>query len=279
MAGYRVLFTLDVAHDYFSDAGRCRLAFQPDAATDATLRGLGGVLRTRSNGFTAYAGGGAGGPAPGEQVVLTFNVRARDPQFALYSEGLAACETLEPGSAPTLVFDSERAMLIDPLQNLWSLSASTPGPPGGLKVRPDFKVVVRLVGPPDPEPRNYQIRLGGRAAVWKYLLIGPWAHLRPLVVDTAPVGAIEFDDPFADGFDKPPRQEALADGRTAIPVRSKAAIALTDHPKGTIRLVTRSETGARGPVLSSLPGANPANFAIERAGAAPTLVAEIYVPR
>jgi hypothetical protein len=283
VGGYQVLFSLEVVHGYFSDPARCRLRFEPDEATGAWLKRSGCVLRRRANGLTVYFtrpdGARGRGLQVGEAVTLAFNASPLDPAFGLYSDGLAPCEVLEPGSAPTLVFDSARASLADPNLNIWSVTAPATIGDGGLNVRPDFQAVIRPVLDPAEKPRTYQINFASRTMIWKYLLIGKWADLRPLVIDTAALNPVQFEDPFADGLDSLPRQEPLADGRMAIGVKSTTPIALADRPKGSIRLVTRSESGSRGPVLSSLPCAAPANFAYERPGDPSTLVAEIYVPR
>jgi hypothetical protein len=225
--------------------------------------------------YVAPPEGRALGDAP---VELTYRVRALDPAFSLYSDGLAVDTGLPPGSPPSLMFDTLDARLVDPAADRWRLTASPGVARGGLRVRPDFGVCVRLTGDPAQVGRAYTVEFDSRAAIWKYLLIGDWTPQRPCIV----VSGRTRPDLFADAFDPPaqPRQERLADGRMAIAVRSTQPIALTDRPMRKYEVWSRRDDGALADKLvAALPDATPASLAIETPGDPSTLVAEIFVPR
>lgn len=286
MGAHELLFSIEVVHGYFRDPAACRLRFEPDAATRDWLRQARCVSRRAPNGLSVYyeLPDGPAGARPiraqsDEPISLSYTVSALDPAFGLYSDGLAACETLDPGSPPLLVFDSVRARRPFDPGEAWILSAPASIDTGGLSVRPDFKLLIGLIGDLSDAGRAYRIDFNSRAATWKYLLIGDWAGDRPRIVDATHPTADLFDDPFADP-DKPPEPTPLADGRMAISVRSTQPLAVLDRPRGQFQLWSRSEDGSRDQVLvSSLPHAAAANFAIETPGDPSTLVAEIFVTR
>ncbi|QPF73401.1 hypothetical protein G8A07_11045 [Roseateles sp. DAIF2] len=76
------------------------------------------------------------------------------------------------------------------------------------------------------EETVWRARLGGaveldlpaRRTVWKYLLLGDWREHRPELVDAG--AAVQFE---------PPSEERLPDGRLALVIRSRSALALAEQ--------------------------------------------------
>jgi len=283
MQAFPLLFALEVVHGYFADPRRCRLSFQPDAASADWLARAGAVIRPLNNALQVYYAAGDGRPPraqTGEATALNFAVRALDPLFGLYTDGLAATDGIAPGSAPALVFDSAGAIQ-DGAGGAWLMGPSPPPAPApagnGLNVRPDFQVTLRLAGDLSDAGRLYRVALSSRATVWKYLLTGDWAEDRPCAVDASPANGAA---PAKATFDPPGPAETLADGRPALAIRSTAPIPLAERPGRRIELWSRTEAGGQDRVLiRSLPAAAAANLALEDPADPASLVCEIFVSR
>lgn len=115
--------------------------------------------------------------------------------------------------------------------------------------------------------RRWRLALHTRVAFWKYLLPAEWAAQQPRVVDLA--GAVEFE---------PPALETLPDGRQALAVRSRSAIALQRRSPRQFQLQARAPRA--DPVLvRRLPVAAPGAYGRALIDGAPRLVSEIYVQR
>jgi len=261
MSGYDTLFTLDVLHPYFSDAARLRLRFQPDAATRAWLERTGCIVRTSSNQLRVHYETARDGPrrevADGDGPVdLRFAVRAVDPRFGQYTDGLP------PMSEPPLT--------------LWGGDAAKDGDgwrmkPSAKRVlvwpegrRPDFVVALPVDTKAIDARRAYNVPLQSRATLWKYLLLGDWNGSLPQVVD--PDKAMRFE---------PGPDEVLADGRTAKVIRAADPIPLAERFDQRFELHAGGKPGRV--IVKRLPVPGAANLSRDPAGA--SFISEIFVQR
>ncbi len=286
------LIQLDVEHAFFG-GGACRgLGLKPTAATAALLQRAGGLLRATGRGFiihhdrsrrSALRGLVGDAHAP---FVLLFIARSSDPWLASYTQGMLRDETTllrfdSRRSAPPeadgrirlhcgeFADVADRVRLTTPLMAQGLTRAEQLMPPA---------FVLRLAlrrGSVDgwtdaaeaPPPQRYLIRLQATATRWKYYLPGEWAAQQPHVVDLG--GQAQFD---------PAQTETLGDGRRALTIRSRSAIA--QHHQPTQRFQLR----ARGPLadrvlIKRLPVASAGQISAETIAGVRSLVSEIYVNR
>lgn len=278
MRGYPLLFDFHVEHTYFADPARCRLVFEPDAATAAWLARGACLVRAAGHGLKAYYEAPSDGGRPAAALTnapvdLRFNVRSQDPSFGLYTDGLPPADNALPGPVRALVFDSDHATE-DVDTGLWAMQPSPAAAwgEGRRDVRADFQLVIRLDDELASAGRTYRATLGSRSATWKYLLVGAWADDRPCVVD-----ATTGDRIVPTGFSLEPVMETLADGRSALAIRSDIPLPLAERPQRRLQLWSRTDAGDRDRVLlGNLPAASVANLAVEPSS---DLVCEIFVSR
>lgn len=266
---FPLLAGFEIWHDYFADPAACRLSFEPDGPTAAWLDRARCHMRAVPNGFRILYEASADAPESARAfglgpTRLRFDVRAADPQFAGYTDGLSGGDA--QGLRPA--FDSRRAAAAGAF---WLAPLSkAPGRPTGLRLAPDFRVILATPRGPSAAGRTYRARLASREAVWKYLLVGDWAAERPCVIDATPMSARMAFGPEASS-------ETLADGRTALAIRAARPVGLTDRSGRRIELWSRTETGERDRLLmSNLPVASVANLAVEDPAA---IVCEVFLSR
>lgn len=113
-----------------------------------------------------------------------------------------------------------------------------------------------------------ELQLQARRTVWKYLLLGDWQEHSLQLVDAA--AEVQFDAPGA---------EALPDGRAAIVIRSRSALALAERSPYRFQL---RDTASQPPklLMPRLPVAAPRGLQRElgpQGGS--TAVTEIFVSR
>ncbi|WP_293905390.1 hypothetical protein [Phenylobacterium sp.] len=262
MAGYALLFSVEVGHGYFRDPARLRLAFRPDPDTDSWLARTGAVAKAAANVLRVYydtepRGGGAPLAATVAPVDLRFGVTAADPMFAGYTDGLGPIAGGPTGFGPGIAVlrPGEAWPLLEP-DGPWAAWA------GGR--RPDFAVAIPLEGlPGDPAPA-YRLQLEPRETTWKYILTGDWEGMTPRVVD--PSGEVAFTGPV---------EEPLADGRLGLAIRSDTRLPLAERCDQTFQL--RDGDAAARVLINRLPGPRMSGLTLEPADRAPGLISEIYV--
>lgn len=265
MGDYELLFSVEIAHQYFDEPARLGVRFRPDetsrawlAQTDCLVRGAGNRLRVyyraapdASRTPMAQTAGG---------VELRFGVVAADPLFANYTDDLT------PIDAEPLRFGGGYGVLDG---GVWKITPPL-GPPRlslGDGPRPDFVVCIPLAGDLSDAGRSYRVELNSRATTWKYILLGDWKTVTPRVVDTAKANAVAFEAAS---------KEVLADGRSAWAIRSRGRIPLAERPGQRFQLCDADPDNV---LINPLPAAGPDSFGLEVAGDAPSLISEIYVPR
>lgn len=258
---YRPLIELAVEHTYCADAAHCALGFQPIAACVHWLAQTGALVRAGRAGLTLFADAGAP-PLPPE-AVFDFEVASADPLFDNYTAGLDAPDGLIPH------FDSADGSF-DAAGGIWQLHAAQHV--GRQATRSRLRLTLR---PPIASATagtavtRLVLPLAARATYWRYLLLGDWDGEAPEIVDTA--RQVGFEPAIA---------EPLADGRSALAIRSSVRIALAERPERRFQL--RSQRAARGAarvLIKRLPVASPRRFGLADIAGAPALVSEIYVPR
>lgn len=113
-----------------------------------------------------------------------------------------------------------------------------------------------------------ELQLQARRTVWKYLLLGDWQEHRLQLVD--PAAEVQFEAPGA---------EALPDGRAAIVIRSRSALALAERSPYRFQL---RDAASQPPklLMPRLPVAAPRGLQRElRPQGGSTAVTEIFVSR
>ncbi len=89
MMAYRVLFTLEIVHAYYSDTRCPDFDILPTPATQKTLRGLRATLKPFANGLRVLIpldDEGAPLVAIPQGALFSFQLRLRNPNFALFSD-------------------------------------------------------------------------------------------------------------------------------------------------------------------------------------------------
>lgn len=256
------LFDLELAHGYCSDVARCRLRLAPDARSAAWLAQADVQLRSRPDGLRAaclqHIAALDKGPAA-LPVTLHFGLFADDPQFGLYTAGLAAA------GEPPPRFDSADAPPA-PTGGRRLLQPAVPqcGPAGPCAAwLPHFVITLRVSAP----GQRWRLALAPRALVWKYILVGDWAAEQPQVVDTA--GVVEFE---------PASEEPLASGLPALAIRSTSRLPLQECSEQRFLLRGRSGNRPRD-LVKRLPVASATQLGLDQRGGTSTLVSEIFVQR
>ena len=290
MGPFLPLFSLEVAHSYFTD-GVCQgLGLAPTPASARQVERIGGLVRRTDRGLVLAFDASkvealrlqAGDPD--DPLRFDFLGRSSDPSFANYTD-------LPVGSARALTMLDSRRAVHEPATGHWRLhlganageadlrGLDSPEATDALSVHerrapPHFAVSV-TIEPADvdaaaaSEGRRYVCRLAARATVWKYCLFGDFAEAGGdlQVVDT--VQACPFDDAVG---------ERLPDGQAILAVRSRAPIALQDRSERRFQLRQRTD-GTDKVLVKRLPVASPRQISREVLGGVPTLVSEIYVHR
>lgn len=108
-----------------------------------------------------------------------------------------------------------------------------------------------------------RLQLQARRTVWKYLLLGDWQTQRPQLLD--PRAEVEFE---------PAVSEALPDGRQALAIRSRSALALAEHSPHRFQLRDAASQPPRL-LMPLLPVAGPRGLQRE----AGQTITEIFVSR
>lgn len=243
---------LQVLHAYGGRARDCGLSWQLLGSPTLPAHAL--RLRELDDGLAIYVEDEVG-PATGE---VELAMLAADPLFDNYTVGLDAPVERVPLFAP------EGA----------HLTVQGQARRRHAQQRAELRLPLDIADPP-----AWTLGLLARATLWKYLLIGDWIdaeasgaradHL-PRVVDTG-------DAPI--GFE-PARPETLADGRTALAIRSAEPIPLQRRAGRRFQLRAQGRGGEERVLIRQLPVAHARSFGREEGGPAGTaLVSEIPVLR
>jgi hypothetical protein len=284
------LFDVQVRHEFYAP-GPCQgLSLTPTPESLRRLARVGAVLRPTAAGCAAFV---PGDRLPMLQAMagddidpLLFDLigRSRDLDFAGATTGLSA-------EGRTLMLCSLRAQ--PPQEDGWQLLHAGPladagagesvptlpllqSLPAAERRMPPLFVLRLHVEPGDGTPqdwaaqalgRRWRVAFGARRTFWKYLLPPEWAPQQPQVVDTAGLT----------GF-YPPASEELVDGRTALAVRSRSAIALTRRPAQHFQVLAGAPRADKV-LVRRLPVASAGQFGKAEIDGVQTLVSEIPVVR
>jgi hypothetical protein len=288
MGPFQPLFSVEVEHGFFPGAVCRGLRFVPTPAAAARLERARCLLRSTDRGVLVLHDAGAApvlqalAGAVDEPLRLDFLVRATDPLFANYTEGLASTLTALP------MFDTEHAL---PDGERWRLHTGASAGPADLQrldapratallarqerlAPPAFTVSITVsaadAAAPPPQGKRYFCRLQARTTVWKYCLFGTWVE-----ANDDPVQVVDL----AQGWRfEPAVAERLADGQEVLAVRSSTRIPLQQRSDRRFQLRQRSG-GADRVLIKRLPVASARQLSRETVGGEPTLVSDIYVHR
>lgn len=284
-AGLVPFFSVTVEHGYFCDGHGPAIEWQPTPAA-AWLLERAGCLTACSRGTLSVYADASRLPAlrsclrdRRDPFRLMYRLRVRDSLFESYTAGLpverdrvlflsseaaaddgAGGRRLHPepevGPAQYLPFTDDR------LAAVLALSERLLRPAPVVQLRFGIgDAPAQDASPPGPG-RQFRIRFGARATLWKYFLFGPWDASAIEVVDLAQRATFDA-----------PRAERLPDGRAALTVRSAEPIALQQRPLQRFQLRSREE-GQDAVLIDRLPLAAPERSGPGEGGVA---VSEIYV--
>ena len=164
---YVALFSVRLRHDYYPDAVCRDLAFEPSEQTRRLIRGYRLVLRELPDGIALSVPLGADGKGPlialQRDEVFAFELRARNPDFALFTDLRELAGKADPvyTNAGLSAKDGRALKLVERKGR----RAADPALVAGVELRYDKSM-------PDPgEDAPFEIRFKARAARWAYYLV------------------------------------------------------------------------------------------------------------
>ena len=279
MSRYVPLLRVEVAHDFHAGAPVPGLRFEPTARTQALLQQVDAVVRATAEGLIVLGDVDRLPDDADPEQALCWRVHADDAAFINVTDGLGRCPhelwwfraaeaVSEPDAGGWRLHAAARAGRADVRQADDAELRSVLGQPLRLPVP------VAVLSLPIASwraaaaagPVVYRVRLAARATVWRYCFVGNWHDALLRVVDLAREAVFE-----------PPEPVQLADGRSALAVRSSAPLALSQRSGRRFQL---RSPDANGKVLvKRLPVASPHHFAREPIDGVPTWVSDIFVHR
>jgi hypothetical protein len=247
-------FNVSVSHGFFGDRPVPELDWVPTAGTRRLLARAGCAFAPTRGGIGVFF------DSQRRDLLASCLADARERfrlrfRWAWRGLPLDSISAATPRQTDRVLFFSSRRAVAEPDSGCWRLhreheaGAADWRPVPARGVRPQPVVSLRLQPADMPvdgaAPKEFRIRFAARATVWKYFFVGNWPAAQVQVVD--PAQEAEFTAAVP---------ETLADGRTAVTVRSTTPIALQQRPVQRFRLMRRDDDGNEHVLVASLPAAS-----------------------
>lgn len=280
MQTYRLLFSVEVTHQYFVDHAWNGLTYQPAIPTRRMIAGSGAVLKTAGNRLNVYcqadrrAAMGLLAEETGGELRFVLNVKANDRGFrnftALARIGpdhlLRFANDVAAGSDRVLRLSrTETASASDALPVSQLLEDGSLAP-GDLRSSPDFLMDIRLSQEmiDAAEPPRFALGFANRQLFWNYFLFGGLNRENLFIVDLD--DKVEFEA-LGGGFSLAARPAQVFRSKTALPV----------HEKSSLRLQLRERSNGSGKVIVKRLPVAADNFGLQTIDGEEKLVSNMFV--
>lgn len=279
MESFRLLFSVEVGHEYFADGTLGGLDYRPTEATRRVIGASGAVLRIAHNCLNVYYESGRRtamgmlAEETGGELRIVLKATVRDRSFRNYTalarlapDAILCFSNAASAAATTMRLSREEKVSAIDAQPITDLVAAGLLTDGDIRLPPDFVFDIRLTPAmiDDAVRPRFGLKFATRALFWHYFLLGGLNRDNLFIVDLDE--KVEFEA-LSERLSVAQRPARVFRSKTALPVyeRSSLRLQLREFGNGSGKVVVR-----RLPVASD-------NFALLMVDGEERLVSNMYI--